>query len=312
MGKSILLVHGRNFKPPRDLMEMFWMEALRHGISRDHADALAQFDNCEKNLVYYGDVSNQFLVENGDGQAPTDFASIRETLEQLKQLRSDEFTRENYDKLPGASWIKEALADALAVPLATVGLSDVVIESVAPDIREYWNFDSQFGSDARFPMIKPLKQAMDRDDEILVISHSLGTMVAYDTFWKFCRTGEYRPEYTDKKIDLWLTLGSPLADETVKRHLKGYSAAGARRYPNNVVRWINIAAEDDFISHDQEVANDYREMLDLGLVESITDHRIFNLAVHRESSNPHNDLCYLLHPLVSDIVSEWITESSPS
>ena len=65
-------------------------------------------------------------------------------------------------------------------------------------------------------MIHPLREAMERNDTILVIAHSLGTMIAYDTFWKASRTGEYRPEYTEKGIDLFITIGSPLGDNTVK------------------------------------------------------------------------------------------------
>lgn len=107
------------------------------------------------------------------------------------------------------------------------------------------------GCTGRLPMIAPLKEAMDRDDDILVISHSLGSMIAYDTLWKFCRTGEYRPNYTGKKISLWITLGSPLGDETVKRHLNGANATGDRRYPNNLTNWVNVAAEDDYICHDR-------------------------------------------------------------
>src|SRR5687768_16541900 len=128
-------------------------------------------------------------------------------------------------------------------------------------------------------MIAPLKAALAAGDDVLVISHSLGTMMAYDTFWKFCCTGEYRPDFSDKKISLWLTLGSPLADETVKRHLNGASIDGERRHPNNVVDWVNVAAQDDFICHDESMANDYSDMKRFGSVRSITDLAIVNLAV---------------------------------
>jgi hypothetical protein len=173
-------------------------------------------------------------------------------------------------------------------------------------MREYWNEDSDFATDVRFPMIAPMKEAMDRGDDILVISHSLGSMIAYDTFWKFCRTGEYRPTYTEKKVSLWITLGSPLSDETVKRNLNGSGASGERRYPNNVVEWVNFAAEDDYISHDQVLADDYAEMKQLGLVKSIIDERVYNLAVREGKSNPHNELGYLIHPSVSTRVAEWL------
>ena len=147
---------------------------------------------------------------------------------------------------------------------------------------------------------------MDRDDTILVIAHSLGTMIAYDTFWKFSRTGEYRPGYTSKKIDLFITIGSPLGDETVKGQLKGMQARGKRRYPSNIRRWINIAAEDDYIAHDEDIADDFRKMTDWGLVDSIVDHRIYNLAVRNRKSNPHHGAGYLIHPVVADALASWL------
>ena len=103
-----------------------------------------------------------------------------------------------------------------------------------------------------------------------------------------------------------VTLGSPLGNETVKKNLKGASAGGPRKYPKNIGHWINIAAEDDYISHDQTVANNYRKMTKWGLVSSITDHRIYNLAVRDGKSNPHHGVGYLVHPTVTRIVSDWL------
>ena len=130
-------------------------------------------------------------------------------------------------------------------------------------------------------------------------------MVAYDTFWKFSRTGEYR-DYWKKRIDLWITLGSPLGDETVKDYLRGAMASGERKYPANVTRWENVAAEDDYISHDQRVKNDYKKMLRFGLVNQLRDHRIYNLAVRNGKSNPHSSVGYLVNPKVAKLIAEWV------
>ena len=92
----------------------------------------------------------------------------------------------------------------------------------------------------------------------------------------------------------------------MKTHIKGAQARRERRYPSNIRRWINIAAEDDYIAHDQNVADDFRDMLDLGLVESIDDRRIFNLAVRNGKSNPHLGAGYLIHPVLGDVVANWL------
>lgn len=309
MSKTILLVHGRHFKPPKESLKKLWTEALRHGIQRDREDAISAFDSVNIELVYYGNHSNDFLSQALNIPYKNDTSSRRKTLEQLKQYRRRDFNRRNYENLPGRDWVPEALADVFGGILSALRLSDLAIKKAAPDMGEYWNRESEFGSKVRFQMISPLKKAMDRDDKIMVISHSLGTMISYDTFWKFCRMGEYRPKYTDKKIDLWLTLGSPLGDETVRRRVRGASLVGERRFPNNIRRWINVAAEDDFISHDQNVANDYQGMKKHRLIRSITDKRIYNLALRNGKANPHHGAGYLIHPYVAGVVAKWCKSS---
>ena len=308
MGKSVLLVHGRSFKPPKNALKRLWVDSLRFGIQRDFPAKVARFDRVKIEFVYYGDISNKLLKKAH--QKPANFktddtASRRQTLNDLKQFtRKQLYSGKEYKALPGVNSFKEALADTFGGVLSALRLSDPIIQAVAPDIQEYWNFDSQFGGDVRMTMTRPLRSAMDRGDKILVISHSLGTMIAYDTFWKFSRTGEYRPKYGNKKIDLWITLGAPLADETVKRNLNGSGARGDRRYPGNIRRWVNISAEDDYISHDQKVRNDYRPMLKL--VKSIEDIRIYNLSVRDGKSNPHSSGGYLIHPEVANLIASWV------
>jgi len=189
MAKTILVVHGRDLKPPKEPLENLWIEALRFGIERDRPSKLPACDAAVKELVYYGDVSNTFLGKPGFD----DSLGRRGTLEQLKRYKTKQFTKQNYEKLPGKSAWEESPEDAIAGVASLLRINDPIIGAVAPDIREYWNPHSQFSSDVRYPMIAPLKAAMDGNDEILVVSHSLGTMIAYDTFRKFCRFGEYRP-----------------------------------------------------------------------------------------------------------------------
>jgi hypothetical protein len=307
MGKTIILIHGRHFKPNEADLKTLWLDALAIGIGRDFASTIPLLTAATKSFVYYGDISKAFLLEQGyEYDEAEDLKDRRKMLKKLAQYKKSQFNKKNYNELPGKESWKEALADTFAGALSFLHLSDPVINAVAPDIREYWNADSEFATDVRFQMIAPLKEAMDREDDILVISHSLGSMIAYDTFWKFCRTGEYRPNYTERKISLWITLGSPLGDETVKRNLNGANANGDRRYPNNVSNWVNVAAEDDYICHDQTLSDDYVEMKDLKLIKSIDDERVYNLAVREGASNPHNELGYLVLPTVSAVVAEWL------
>ena len=308
MTHSILLVHGRSFKPPEADLKRLWLAALKFGIQRDLPQAkLTKFNDAKMEMVYYGHHSNEFLRARGQTyDAAPDMLDRNATLARLQQYKSHQFTKRQYKSLPGKSSFKELLADVGSVITSPLLLGDTLISAAAPDVAQYWNEDTQFGSEVRFEMVGPLRRAMKRGDRILVISHSLGTMVSYDTFWKFSHTGEYREDYSDKKIDLWITLGSPLGDETVKRNLKGASVSGVRRYPHNVTKWLNFAAEDDFVAHDEDVKNDYKAMLKDRLVSEIRDAEIYNLAVRNGKSNPHSSAGYLIHPAVTQAVGSWL------
>jgi len=306
---TILLVHGRSFKPPERELKRFWIAALRCGLERDRPEAVEAFNRANRELVYYGDLSNGYLLSIGETyDMLSDLADRRACHADLVRRRRGDFGRDDYRRLPGRNAYREFLADTLGRPLSALRLTDRLVTMVSPDMAQYWNRDEAFGSEVRATMSVPLARALRRKGPVLLIAHSLGAVVAYDTLWKFSRTGEYRPEFSDRRIDLWITIGSPLSDETVRRHLRGSAATGPRQFPANVRRWANVSAEDDFIAHDETAIDDYRDMIEAGLVETIEDHQIYNLAVRRGTSNPHSSAGYLMHPTVTGLVADWLMQ----
>ena len=305
MAKMILLVHGRHFKHPKNDLQKLWIEALRHGIERDHPNKLQAFKDAKVELVYYGDISNTYLSSALNENVPNDLADRKGALAKLKLLKRSQFNRTNYRKLPGYNPWMEGLADTFAGPLNWFGLSESIIERVAPDMAEYWG-TYQFGSEVRNVFTNAIIKAMKKQGDICVIGHSLGSMITYDVFWKLSHYGEYRDQPWNRNVSLWITIGSPLADETVKDNLKGARHSEADRFPTIIDDWLNIAAEDDYISHDQKVAGDFKAMKSLGYVNSIKDRRIYNLAVRRGKSNPHHGVGYLIHPTVADALAAWL------
>ena len=310
MTKQLVFIHGRNFKPSKPELEEIWYAALRHGLFRDFGDDKAeQFDDVEKQLVYYGNHSNKFLEKHGEHyDAQADLSDRHSALEALKKWDGAAFVgdpgRSNYKNLSGKPSIWARLAD-IGDRLPLTWLSSWLISRKLPDMRHYWNPDAEFGSTVRWEMTEPLSKALAEDQDILILSHSLGTTITYDVLWKFSYYGEWQ-QIRDKKVSVWVTLGSPLGGETTKRNLKGARATGSRKFPINVLQWINVAAEDDFVSHDETLADDYRKMWPSHMDNPIVDHRIFNLAVRAGDSNPHHGAGYLIHPTVSKIVSDWL------
>ena len=140
----------------------------------------------------------------------------------------------------------------------------------------------------------------------MLISHCLGSVVAFDALWEISRGGTVERNVALNKVAAFITLGSPLGDEFVKSKLAGSNSVVEEKFPNNVISWSNVAAEDDYTCHDETVANDFRAMLDKRLISRINDYRIYNLAVRYGRSNPHNSVGYLIHPRVTKLVSDWL------
>lgn len=239
MAKRILFIHGRAPKPDKNDLQTLWFDAIQHGLLRDYGESRVQaFKQIEKRFIYYGDLSNELL------DAPTEDPQSRiDALKKLKQYPRNGFTKKNYKKVSKAGFLAEALADTFSAVLGHLKLAEPLITSVAPDMAHYWNEDSYYGSDLRSRLTKELKEALDTGDEVMMVAHSLGSMISYDCLWKLSHYGEYRHDYgAEKKVDLLVTLGSPLGDENVKARLKGSSLSGKKRYPLNLHQWCNISA----------------------------------------------------------------------
>lgn len=315
MTKHIILVHGRSYKPDAASLKRNWVGALTHGIERDFDKrALNKFRKVRKTMVYYGDLSNAFLGKH-TGRRWTkkreadDIADRKEALAALRQYDTREFNKSNYKKIRDlVDVFKEAAVNIFSGPFSLLGIGDDIVGMVAPDMEHYWNPDAQFGTEVRWRLTRPLERAIKADEDILLIAHSLGSLVSYDVLWKFSHYGEYQ-HIRNKKISALVTIGSPLGDENVKSRLKGAQASSHRKYPHNIGRWVNFAAEDDYISHDPTLANDYKKMLQLGLTASITDKQIYNLAIRGDNSNPHHGVGYLIHPQVCREVHNWLNKA---
>ncbi len=312
-GRSFIYVHGRDYKPAAEDLFDLVIAALAAGIERDCIERLGEFHSLSKHIAYYGDLSNQFLQQDpGDYDEALDIGDRRNALAGLRELkRRKDFGVSRYDRLPGKTALSEFAADVAAPLLGSIGLSSALIAKVARDIGEYWNkTDDSFANALRDRVRAAICSALDRQDNIILVSHGSGCIVAYDILWQLSHDARWSADYSGRKIDTWLTVGSPLGDSMVRRRLLGAKEKNRKRYPYNVVAWHNVSAEDDYLCHDNTCADDYKPMLKQRLVSSIRDYRIYNLAVRYGKSNPHSSLGYLIHPRVTSILTDWLSQTA--
>ncbi|MGC5010618.1 hypothetical protein ACLQ2R_07630 [Streptosporangium sp. DT93] len=101
-----------------------------------------------------------------------------------------------------------------------------------PEVAAYMAAGSQARARARAAVAEVIR----RNRPKVVIAHSLGSVVTYETLWA----------NPDLKVELLITLGSPLGmRDVIFDHLVPAPVNGRGERPRTVGRWVNIADKDD-------------------------------------------------------------------
>ncbi len=173
------------------------------------------------------------------------------------------------------------------------------------DLHRYVNDENGIAEHTRRMLKVPLLAAARAGQPILLIGHSMGSVIAFDTLWQLTHRHE-----SDIEIDLWLTMGSPLGQRFLRKRVKGFGRDGADQYPAIVKRWKNLSAIGDLTAIDPWLANDYAEMLDLGLVDSIEDEGVWNWFRLDGVLNVHSEYGYLVNDATARVVANWWRENA--
>ncbi len=168
------------------------------------------------------------------------------------------------------------------------------------DLNRYVSNENGIADHTRQKLKVPLLAAAGGEHPLLLIGHSMGSIIAYDSLWQL--THRHGNAVT---VDLWLTMGSPLGQRFMQKRIKGFGANGRERFPANAKRWKNLAAIGDLTALDARFANDFREMLQLGLVESIEDESIYTWFRLDGQLNVHSEYGYLVNERTAHTIAEW-------
>jgi len=168
------------------------------------------------------------------------------------------------------------------------------------DLRRYVHDDNGIAAHARRMLKVPLQAATLAHRPVLLIAHSMGSVIAYDSLWELSHDG-----HDHAQVDLLLTMGSPLGQRYMQKRLKGATKSGYGRYPNNIRRWKNLAAVGDLTSLDRQLVNDFAEMLELGLVEYLDDEAVTTHYRLDGELNVHAEYGYLVNEKTAHTIVEW-------
>lgn len=292
----IIFVPGKNPKPnPVEHKRQLW-RCLVAGVRRVNHQLAEQLDerpDCFRLVAW----NRRFYGEE---------ARIEDELPWIDRLLRQEHASAE-DIQEAESWNKRLTAFSYQVgdwfpPLVRWVADDAARSTIEETHRYFANIDRS--ADHIHELLHfELDNARRAHEPVLLVGHSLGSVIAYNTLWLLTQHyGGHHP------VDTFLSLGSPLGMSFVQKRLLGAAETGRRRYPAEFRHWVNIASVGDITALDATVSDDFEEMKRLDLVEDIIDRhgRIYNWFRDHNGLNPHRSYGYLVNPVVSQSIASWL------
>jgi hypothetical protein len=283
-GKDLILskpliigIHGLNNKPKPDVLRDWWRAAIDEGLSRNCGGKRLEADF---ELVYWADLlypqplgadaaSEVYVAAAGTGPLP------RSGTGPSAAALLDQGVGKVLGKVFGVSVGEGVIRDALKAKM--------------PDLYTY-RHDHEVNSAIRERLVETLRHVQGKRDEVMLIAHSMGSLIAYDVL---AAAATVLP---DIHISHLVTVGSPLGLVEVREIVWG-----PQRVPECVARWSNLADPRDWVARWDTLLADEYPANSKGV--TISDHLVVNAYVCPSGKyNPHKVFGYLRTPEMSELV----------
>ncbi len=274
MSKVLIGIHGLSNKPEMKVLKNWWENAIKEGLQRNTGMGHPDIDF---QSVYWADVMYTQPDQNPDAYKEASAG----TLKTYEESWRDSIREKTF------SWGGKIL-DSGKKYFGMDRIADEVLQRKLPDLSRYYT-----DQEARNTLRERLRTKIleNLENRIMILSHSMGTIIAYDVLRDM---GETHPRLL---IDHFVTLGSPLGLPHVKYKIeleKNYL-----RTPSIVKKWSNFADKRDPVSLDVYLAGDYSPNADGVQVKD-------DLVANDWDGIHHKSYGYLRTPEVSKVIKAFI------
>jgi len=301
MAKIIIGIHGLGNKPPRKLLRKWWKLSIRDGLKQIGKDR--QFFRFE--MVYWADImhnnspdpaikdkESELYIDEPYVPPPTNI-EIKPKILRKKVL---DFLEKQLDKI--------FLNDDLSVNYSFI--TDMIIHHFFKELDCYFSMskeDKQVScSSVKDATDKRIKKILmkHKGKEILLISHSMGTIIAYDVLTQIGQ---------EISIDTFVTMGSPLGLPAIMGKLAAERAelTGLKpeaRTPENVLtHWFNFSDLEDKIAFNYNLGDDYKENTHKVRAQDMI---VYNDYSFDGNKNPHKSYGYLRTPELAQVIDDFL------
>ncbi len=318
----ILLVHGMAGKPAEPVWFDLWRQALVANLLMEAGrfGSRVRDDPALLMSAYWADAIPDHLPD-----PPESVRRMRRSMEEVIAVRRKHGAHMH---TPGEGWTRERVRrfgrDVIDAMRATISMGPETFGQHRWELERY-HTDSTIADRIRRPLEDRLRECWDAGQRVIVLSHSLGAAVAYDTLWRFShRTEPEFQAYRRGTVDLLVTMGAPLADRTIQGVMLSGRCLAERDAPTksrrrrawmtNVRRWENYSALGDFVCHGLDMKTEFFD----GMLRDLPHLRPADLRDYRElfnpyrepdgTPNPHKVFGYLVQPKLASRLCRLLQE----
>ncbi len=306
MAKVIIGIHGLSNKPPKELLEKWWKQAICEGLKNVYSDDAT---DCKFELVYWADI----LHEKPLDETITDTDNPLFIDEPYKKGLS----RRKYAVTEKKKKVNKSVLHFFSHFLLNKDLSinytyitDVIVHRYYKDLEAYYYKKKEIGKEETFikdlirkRLIRVLKKY--KNDEILLLAHSMGSIIAFDVLYSFEK---------EFNIDTLVTFGSPLAfpvvigkiAEEIKTEFPGLKKL---KTPESVKsKWFNFSDIEDKVAIYDLLSSDF-DKNSTGV--KVVDFEVYNDYKANKERNPHKSFGYLRTVEIAKVIFEFISGTKP-
>lgn len=299
--KSVIIgIHGLKNKASKELLESWWIKSIRDGLQFHHN--FQEDFNFE--LCYWADLNYEKPLdpEVKDQNDPFFLNEPYTPFEPAKERAKSKQTKRKFlDQLEAALdhlFLREDAIEGIEK------IADLTMQKLFADLDTYYHGNCKVAQNekAKKAFRNRLAKLLIKYEhfDILLISHSMGTIISYDTLLHVV------PKL---KLDTFITLGSPLGLPIITKKIlmelgQKIDETSKPPVPDNIRRnWFNFSDLDDNVAANYNLADDYKSNKNKMLPKDII---VNNNYIYDGQKNPHKVYGYLRTPQVAEAIYNFL------
>jgi len=267
----VVFIHGLANKPAPEILHDIWRRKLAHNGGIELGD-----HGVTSELVYWANAlypAPDPNVANYESQAaaPELGAALSSNESVPDAVVADKPKMQRLMTALGVDSLQDDPAEVAAIDAETAALIALeripmpeflrkrLMKKLARDAYLYF-YNEEFAArpgesykvrdELRGRFVKHLREMRDKTDRLVIVSHSMGTMIAYDCL---ACVDDCPP------VDGLMTVGSPLGLDEIQDFWTGWTRADGFPKKKLSGRWVNVYDRLDVVSGaDPRLASDYR------------------------------------------------------